>query len=85
MELVSIFLSVIIQVMKDKYHMILPRREPNLQNKQRRKTEPDMEIRNKLTVTGGKERGDNREKRGRVYSSTMYKGPMVINTWVGTQ
>ena len=35
-----------------------------------------MEIKNKLTVTTGEEVGKSRERRGRVKSRNMYKGPM---------
>ena len=35
-----------------------------------------MEIKNKLTVTGGRGRGITEESRGRVKSRNMYKGPM---------
>ena len=34
-----------------------------------------MEIKNKLTVTRGVREGDNGERRGRVKSRNMYKGP----------
>ena len=42
-----------------------------------------MEIKNKLIVTRGEGRGDNREKRGRGNSRNMYKGPMGMDNKVG--
>ena len=40
-ELESIMLNEISQVVKDKYNVISPRIEPNQQNKQMSKTEPE--------------------------------------------
>ena len=40
-----------------------------------------MEIKNKLTVS--RRDGDNGERRGRVKSRNMYKGPMDKDNWVG--
>ena len=56
MELESVMLSKISQVVKDKYHMISPisgtssTKQTSKQNRTR-----DMEIKNKLTVTRGEE------------------------------
>ena len=63
MELESIMLSEISQVVKDKYHMMSPingtysTKRTSKQNRTR-----DIEIKNKLTVT--RREGDNRGKKG---------------------
>ena len=79
MELESIMLSEVGQAVKDKYHMISPvsgtqsTEQTGKQNRTR-----DLEIKNKLTVTRGVGKGDNRERRGRVKS----KGPMGMDNGV---
>ena len=76
MELECILLSEVSQAMKDKYHMISPI-SGTLSTKQASKQNitRDSEIKNKLTVTRGEEREDNREK-GERSSRNMYKGHM---------
>ena len=66
MELESILLSEISQVVKDKYHTISPisgtksTKQTSEQNRTR-----DIEIKNKLTVTRGEEGRDNEGERGK--------------------
>ena len=76
MELESIILSEISQVVKDKYHMISPisgiysTKQTSKQNKTR-----DIEIKKKLTITRGDVGGDNGGKGGRVFRN-IHKGHM---------
>ena len=76
MELESIMLSEISQMVRNKYHMISPlsgtssRKQTSKQNISR-----DIEIKNNLTVTRGEVGGDKWGKRGRVFRNN-YKGHM---------
>ena len=76
-ELESIMLSEISQVVKDKYHMISPitgtqsTKQTNKQNITR-----DIEIKNKLTETRGEVGGDNGGKNREGFSGTCVK-----DTW----
>ena len=66
MELESIMLSEISQAVKDKYHMISPISGTiNQTNKQQNITR-DIEIKNKLTVTGARGLWIREERKGRV-------------------
>ena len=76
MELESITLSEISQVVKEKYHMISPisaassTKQTSKQNISR-----DIEIMNKLTVTRGQGGRGERGKEGEGSSRHRYKGP----------
>ena len=75
MELESIMLSGISQVVKEKYHMIFMYKW-NLVNKtSKQNITRDIEIKNKRTVTRGEGGGGNGRKRGRVFRN-IYKGHM---------
>ena len=71
-ELESIMLSEISQVVKDKYHMILPingaysTKQISEQNRTR-----DIEIKNELTVTRGEVGGDNGGKKGKGFQEQL--------------
>ena len=77
MELESIMLNEISQVVKDKYHMISPisgtysTKQTSKQNITR-----DIEIKNKLTVTRGEEGGGEQGKEVEGSSRNMCEGSM---------
>ena len=77
MEVESIMLSEVSEVMKDKYHMISPK-SGTLSTKQRREQNRtrDMEIKNKLTVSRGNGAGGKRGKEEKGLSRNMCKGPI---------
>ena len=64
MDLESIMLSEINQVVKDKYHMISPISGTYMETSKQNITR-DSEIKNKLRVTRGEVGGDNGGRRGK--------------------
>ena len=64
MELESIMLSELSQMVQDKYHMISPLTgTQSTKEKSKQNITRDIEIKNNRTVTRGEVVGDNREKR----------------------
>ena len=63
MELESIMLCEISQVVRDKYHMISPLTgTQSTEEKSKQNITRDIEVKSNLTITRGEGRGDNRER-----------------------